>query len=57
MWIEVVLFLLLAVCAVTDGIRKEIPLALVWIGIVFAVICQIRGGMEEGRWMEIVLKW
>lgn len=55
MWIEVVLFLLLAVCAVTDGIRKEIPLALVWIGIVFAVICQIWGGMEEGTWMEIVL--
>ena len=30
MWIEIVLFLLLGVCAVSDGIKKEIPLVPVW---------------------------
>lgn len=55
MWIEAVLFLLLAVCAVTDGMRKEIPLALIWLGIVLAVICHIRGSMGEETWFDVVL--
>ena len=43
MWIEIVLFLLLGVCAVSDGIKKEIPLVPVWAGILFAVLLHVAG--------------
>ena len=51
MWIEIVLFLLLGVCAVSDGIKKEIPLVPVWAGILFAVLLHVAGafGEESGR--------
>lgn len=47
MWIDVLLFLLLAVCAVFDSVKKEIPMALVWFGIFIAVVLRIQGAMEE----------
>lgn len=55
MWIEVILFLILAVCAVSDGLKKEIPLAVVWAGIVMAVILGIRGDLGEITWLTEVL--
>ncbi len=54
MWIEIVLFLLLGVCAVSDGIKKEIPLAPVWAGILFAVLLHAAGVFEE-KWLAVVL--
>ena len=54
MWIEIVLFLLLGVCAVSDGIKKEIPLAPVWAGILFAVLLHAAGVFEE-KWPAVVL--
>lgn len=54
MWIEILLFLLLAVCAFFDGIRKEIPLAVVWIGIMTALLLQIRGDLGENTWQAVL---
>ena len=47
MWIEVVLFLLLAMCAVSDGRKKEIPLIVVWGGMALAVLLHITGNLGE----------
>lgn len=55
MWIEVVLFLLLVICAVTDSIRKEIPLAVIWLGILLAVACHVLGCMGEETWSAVAL--
>ena len=55
MWIEIVLFLLLGVCAVSDGIKKEIPLAPVWAGILFAVLLHAAGVFGEEKWPAVVL--
>lgn len=55
MWIEITVFLLLAVCAVVDGIKKEIPLAVVWCGILLAVILHINGSLGEGTWAAALL--
>ena len=55
MWIEIVLFLLLGVCAVSDGIKKEIPLVPVWAGILFAVLLHVAGAFGEEKWPAVVL--
>lgn len=47
MWVEFVLFLFLAVCAVFDGLYKRIPLAVVWLGMLTAICFQIYGVMGE----------
>ncbi len=47
MWIELMLFLFLAVCAVFDGLRGQIPLAVVWLGMLLAACLQIGGVMGE----------
>lgn len=52
MWIEILLFCLLGVCAVWDGIRKEIPLAVVWTGMIAALILRAYGAMGEGTWLS-----
>ena len=49
MWVEILLFLFLAICAVFDGLRKQIPLAVVWLGMLTAVCLRLTGIMgEEG---------
>ena len=49
MWVEILLFLFLAVCAVFDGLRKQIPLAVVWLGMLTAICLRLTGIMgEEG---------
>lgn len=50
MWVELVLFLFLAVCAVFDGICKKIPLSVVWLGILTAVLLRFEGAMGEISW-------
>ena len=49
MWVEIVLFLFLSVCAIFDGIWKKIPLFIVWIGILTAVLLQLEGAMGVYR--------
>lgn len=55
MWIEILLFVLLGICAVCDGIRKEIPLAVVWTGIIAAVLLRICGVLGDGTWISGML--
>lgn len=55
MWIEILLFVLLGICAVCDGLRKEIPLAVVWGGIITAVILRVYGIVGDGTWMAGML--
>ncbi len=47
MWVELTLFLFLAVCAVFDGLYRQIPLIVVWLGMLTAVCLQIYGVMGE----------
>lgn len=47
MWIEIFLFIFLAVCAVFDGLQKQIPLAAVWLGILTAICLRAAGMMGE----------
>ena len=55
MWIEIVLFLFLAVCAVFDGFSRKVPLAVVWLGMFLAVCLRIGGAMGESGLMEAAL--
>lgn len=54
MWVEILLFCVLGICAVWDGIRKEIPLAVVWAGMTAALILRACGVMGEGAWISVV---
>lgn len=47
MWVEIFLFFFLAVCAVFDGLQKQIPLAAVWLGMLTAVCLRVGGVMGE----------
>lgn len=55
MWIEIVLFLFLAVCAVFDGFSRQVPLAVVWLGMLTAVCLHISGVMGETSFMAAAL--
>lgn len=55
MWIEILLFLLLGICAVMDGIKREIPLAFVWFGIITAVVLRLQGTIGEESFFMAVL--
>lgn len=47
MWVEIVLFLFLAVCAVFDGLKRRVPLAVIWLGMLTAVCFRVSGMMGE----------
>lgn len=49
------LFLLLAVCAVFDGRKKEIPLMVVWVGMALAALLRITGTRGESGWPALLL--
>ena len=55
MWIEVLLFGLLAVCAVFDAVRKEIPLAVVWCGMAWAILLHLKGDLGGMTWSAVLL--
>lgn len=55
MWIELLLFMFLAVCAVFDGLYRQIPLVVVWLGMLTAVCLQICGVMGEGGLFAVAL--
>lgn len=55
MWIEILLFVFLGVCAVYDGLEREIPLAVVWLGIITVVVLHIQGLAGDGTFMTAVL--
>lgn len=55
MWIEILMFVFLGICAVYDGLEREIPLAVVWLGIIAAVVLHIQGLAGDGTFMSAVL--
>lgn len=55
MWIEILMFVFLGICAVYDGLEREIPLAVVWLGIIAAVVLRIQGLAGDGTFMAAVL--
>lgn len=55
MWVEIVLFLFLAVCAVFDGLERQVPLAVVWLGMLTAVCLRIGGVMGEAGMIAAAL--
>ena len=55
MWIEILMFVFLGICAVYDGLEREIPLAVVWLGIIAAVVLHIQGLAGDGMFMSAVL--
>lgn len=55
MWIEILLFGFLGICAVCDGMEKKIPLAVVWMGIITAIVLHIQGMMENQSWLTVAL--
>lgn len=55
MWIEILMLVFLGICAVYDGLEREIPLAVVWLGIIAAVVLHIQGLAGDGTFMSAVL--
>ena len=55
MWIGILLFVLLGICAVFDGIQREIPLVVVWLGMIAAIVLHIQGLVGNQTWQAVVL--
>lgn len=55
MWIEILMFVFLGICAVYDGLEREIPLAVVWLGIIAAIVLRIQGLAGDGTFMTAAL--
>lgn len=55
MWVEIVLFLFLAVCAVFDGLRRRVPMAAVWLGMLVAAGLRACGAMGDTSLMAAAL--
>lgn len=55
MWVVIFLFVFLGICAVYDGIERTIPLAVVWLGIITAVLLRIEDLAGDGTWQTAAL--
>ena len=55
MWIEIFLFVFLGICAVCDGVEREVPLVVVWLGIITAVVLHLQGLGGNRTWQNVAL--
>ena len=55
MWIEICLFVFLGICAVCDGVEREVPLVVVWLGIITAVVLHLQGLGGDRTWQDVAL--
>ncbi len=55
MWVNITAFAFLGICALFDGIKREVPLVVIWIGIMTACVLQIKGAMGETSWPLVLL--
>ena len=55
MWIEILLFIFLGICAVYDGLERTIPLSVVWLGIIAALVLHIQGLGSSRTWQSAAL--
>lgn len=53
MWVEVLLFFFLGICAVFDGMEKKVPLAVIWLGIITAIVLHIEGIIGDRSWWDM----
>lgn len=53
MWVEILLFLFLGICAVFDGVAKQMPLAVIWLGIITAIVLHVQGIVGGRSWLDI----
>lgn len=52
MWVEIAAFIFLGICALCDSVEKKIPLAVVWLGIITALVLRVRGLAGDGTWQS-----
>lgn len=45
----------MGICAVCDGMEKKIPLAVVWLGIITAIVLHMQGMTGNQSWLSVVL--
>ena len=55
MWIEIFLFVFLGICAVCDSVERNIPLAVVWLGIITAIVLRVQGLAGNVTWQSAAL--
>ena len=55
MWVEILTFVFLGICAVSDGVEKKIPLAVVWLGMTAAFVLRVMGLAGNGTWQSAVI--
>lgn len=55
MWVEIFLFLFLGICAVCDGVEREIPLVVVWVGIIAAIVLHVQGLAGDNSWLAAAI--
>ena len=55
MWIEIFLFVFLGICAVCDSVERNIPLAVVWLGIITAIVLRVQGLAGNITWQSAAL--
>ncbi len=55
MWVEILTFVFLGICAVSDGVEKKIPLAVVWLGMTAALVLRVAGVAGDGSWRSAVI--
>lgn len=53
MWVEVLLFFFLGICAVFDGMEKKVPLAVIWLGIITAIVLHKEGIIGDRSWWDM----
>lgn len=52
MWVEVLLFFFLGICAVLDGMEKKIPITVIWLGIITAIVLHVQGITGDESWVD-----
>lgn len=55
MWIEIFLCVFLGICAVCDSVERNIPLAVVWLGIITAIVLRVQGLAGNVTWQSAAL--
>lgn len=55
MWVETLLAVFLGICAVTDSLHKQIPLAVVWLGMATAAVLRVCGVAGESGFLAAAL--
>lgn len=45
----------MGICAVCDGIKREIPLVIVWLGMIAAIVLHIQGLAGDRSWTAVAL--